>query len=115
MLAFSGITGLITSISGCGNAVFYSFIELIPQIAQKPALIRSWSMYVQPVPLHVSGCRCDHHRLGIREGQSSGSRQTYLGSSDERSLGRFGAFVLQIHVRSQRCRQEIVCTKLVKV
>ena len=28
---------------------------------------------------------------------------------------RFGAFVLQIHVRSQRCRQETVCTKLVKV
>ena len=117
MLAFSGITGLITSISGCGNAVFYSFIELIQQIEQKAGidLIRSWSMYVQPVPLHVSCCRCDHHRLGIREGQSSGSRQTYLGSSDERSLGRFGAFVLQIHVRSQRCRQETVCTKLVKV
>ena len=38
MLAFSGITGLITSISGCGNAVFYSFIELIPQIAQKAGI-----------------------------------------------------------------------------
>ena len=38
MLAFSGITGLITFISGCGNAVFYSFIELIPQIAQKAGI-----------------------------------------------------------------------------
>ena len=38
ILAFSGITGLITSISGCGNAVFYSFIELIPQIAQKAGI-----------------------------------------------------------------------------
>ena len=32
------ITGLITFISGCGNAVFYSFIELIPQIAQKAGI-----------------------------------------------------------------------------
>ena len=38
MLAFSGITGLITFISGSGNAVFYSFIELIPQIAQKAGI-----------------------------------------------------------------------------
>ena len=35
---FSGITGLITFISGSGNAVFYSFIELIPQIAQKAGI-----------------------------------------------------------------------------
>ena len=35
MFAFSGITALITFISGSGNAVFYSFIELIPQIAEK--------------------------------------------------------------------------------
>lgn len=34
MLAFSGITAVITFISGSGNAVFYSFIELIPQIAE---------------------------------------------------------------------------------
>lgn len=34
MFAFSGITALITFISGSGNAVFYSFIELIPQIAE---------------------------------------------------------------------------------
>ena len=32
------ITGLITFISGSGNAVFYSFIELIPQIAQKAGI-----------------------------------------------------------------------------
>ena len=38
MLAFSGITGLITFISGSGNAVFYSFIELIPQIADKAGI-----------------------------------------------------------------------------
>lgn len=38
MLAFSAITGLITFISGSGNAVFYSFIELIPQIAQKAGI-----------------------------------------------------------------------------
>lgn len=30
---FSGLTALITLISGSGNAVFYSFIELIPSIA----------------------------------------------------------------------------------
>lgn len=35
MLGFSGITALITFISGSGNAVFYSFIELIPAIAEK--------------------------------------------------------------------------------
>lgn len=34
MFAFSGITALITFISGSGNAVFYSFIELIPPIAK---------------------------------------------------------------------------------
>ncbi len=33
MFAFSGMTALITFISGSGNAVFYSFIELIPPIA----------------------------------------------------------------------------------
>lgn len=38
MLAFSGITGLITFISGSGNAAFYSFIELIPQIADKAGI-----------------------------------------------------------------------------
>lgn len=38
MFAFSGITGLITFISGSGNAVFYSFIELIPQIAEKAGI-----------------------------------------------------------------------------
>ena len=38
MFAFSGITALITFISGSGNAVFYSFIELIPQIAEKTGL-----------------------------------------------------------------------------
>lgn len=35
MLIFSGITALITFISGSGNAVFYSFIELIPPIANQ--------------------------------------------------------------------------------
>lgn len=34
MFAFSCITALITFISGSGNAVFYSFIELIPQVTQ---------------------------------------------------------------------------------
>lgn len=34
MFAFSGITALITFISGSGNAVFYSFIELIPQLTE---------------------------------------------------------------------------------
>lgn len=38
MFAFSGVTALITFISGSGNAVFYSFIELIPQIAEKTGL-----------------------------------------------------------------------------
>lgn len=38
MLAFSGITALITFVSGSGNAVFYSFIELIPQIADKAGI-----------------------------------------------------------------------------
>ena len=38
MLAFSGITALITFISGSGNAVFYSFIELIPQLAEKAGI-----------------------------------------------------------------------------
>lgn len=38
MFAFSGITALITFISGSGNAVFYSFIELIPQIAEKAGI-----------------------------------------------------------------------------
>ena len=38
MLAFSAITGLITFISGSGNAAFYSFIEIIPQIAEKAGL-----------------------------------------------------------------------------
>ena len=38
MFAFSGITGLITFISGSGNAVFYSFIEIIPQIAEKAGI-----------------------------------------------------------------------------
>lgn len=38
MFAFSGVTALITFISGSGNAVFYSFIELIPQIAEKAGL-----------------------------------------------------------------------------
>ena len=38
MFAFSGITALITFISGSGNAVFYSFIELIPQIADKAGI-----------------------------------------------------------------------------
>ena len=33
MFIFSGLTALITLISGSGNAVFYSFIELIPSIA----------------------------------------------------------------------------------
>lgn len=35
MFAFAGITSLITFISGSGNAAFYSFIELIPAIANK--------------------------------------------------------------------------------
>lgn len=35
MFIFSGITAAITFISGSGNAVFYSFIELIPPIANK--------------------------------------------------------------------------------
>lgn len=35
MFGFSGITALITFISGSGNAAFYSFVELIPPIAQK--------------------------------------------------------------------------------
>lgn len=34
MFVFSGITAIITFISGSGNAAFYSFIELIPAIAQ---------------------------------------------------------------------------------
>lgn len=38
MLAFSAITGLITFISGSGNAVFYSFIEMIPPIADKAGI-----------------------------------------------------------------------------
>lgn len=38
MLAFSGITALITFISGSGNAVFYSFIEIIPEIAHKAGI-----------------------------------------------------------------------------
>ena len=38
MLVFSGITALITFVSGSGNAVFYSFIELIPQIADKAGI-----------------------------------------------------------------------------
>lgn len=33
MFIFSGLTAIITFISGSGNAVFYSFIELIPSIA----------------------------------------------------------------------------------
>lgn len=35
MLVFSGVTAIITFISGSGNAVFYSFIELIPPIAKQ--------------------------------------------------------------------------------
>lgn len=35
MFIFSGLTALITLISGSGNAVFYSFIELIPSIANQ--------------------------------------------------------------------------------
>lgn len=35
MFIFSGLTALITFISGSGNAVFYSFIELIPSIANQ--------------------------------------------------------------------------------
>ncbi len=38
MTAFAGITALITFISGSGNAVFYSFIELIPQIAEQAGI-----------------------------------------------------------------------------
>ena len=38
IFAFSGITALITFISGSGNAVFYSFIELIPQIAERAGI-----------------------------------------------------------------------------
>ena len=38
MFIFSAITGLITIISGSGNAVFYSFIELIPQIAERAGI-----------------------------------------------------------------------------
>lgn len=35
MFIFSGLTALITFISGSGNAVFYSFIEIIPSIANQ--------------------------------------------------------------------------------
>lgn len=35
MLVFSGVTAIITFISGSGNATFYSFIELIPPIAEQ--------------------------------------------------------------------------------
>lgn len=35
MFIFSGISALITFISGSGNAVFFSFIEIIPSIAHK--------------------------------------------------------------------------------
>ncbi|EHP3225696.1 C4-dicarboxylate transporter DcuC [Salmonella enterica subsp. enterica serovar Newport] len=35
MFIFSGLTALITFISGSGNAVFYSFIEIIPPIAEQ--------------------------------------------------------------------------------
>ena len=35
MFIFSGLTALITFISGSGNAVFYSFIEIIPPIANQ--------------------------------------------------------------------------------
>ena len=35
MFIFSGLTALITFISGSGNAVFYSFIEMIPEIANQ--------------------------------------------------------------------------------
>lgn len=35
MFIFSSLTALITFISGSGNAVFYSFIEIIPSIANK--------------------------------------------------------------------------------
>ncbi|MDR2870784.1 MAG: C4-dicarboxylate transporter DcuC [Deferribacteraceae bacterium] len=35
MFIFSGITAVITFISGSGNAAFYSFIELIPPIASQ--------------------------------------------------------------------------------
>jgi len=35
MFIFSGLTALITFISGSGNAVFFSFIEIIPPIAQQ--------------------------------------------------------------------------------
>ncbi|EHJ5407396.1 C4-dicarboxylate transporter DcuC [Salmonella enterica subsp. enterica serovar Wedding] len=35
MFIFSALTAIITFISGSGNAVFYSFIELIPSIANK--------------------------------------------------------------------------------
>lgn len=35
MFIFSSLTALITLISGSGNAVFYSFIELIPSIANQ--------------------------------------------------------------------------------
>lgn len=35
MFIFSGLTAVITFISGSGNAVFYSFIELIPSIANQ--------------------------------------------------------------------------------
>ena len=38
MMVFSGITALITFVSGSGNAVFYSFIEIIPQIADKAGI-----------------------------------------------------------------------------
>ncbi len=45
MLAFSAITGLITFISGSGNAAFYSFIEIIPQIAEKQGWTQSWLLF----------------------------------------------------------------------
>ena len=38
MVAYSGITALLTFISGSGNAVFDSFIDLIPQIAEKAGI-----------------------------------------------------------------------------
>ena len=49
MFAFSGITALITFISGSGYAVFYCFIELIPQIAEKTG--RDPSMIALPMQL----------------------------------------------------------------
>ena len=69
MLVFSGITALITFVSGSGNAVFYSFIELIPQIA---------AAHLQRHPRGFArSCRSDH-RCCRGEGEPAHGGKAHL-------------------------------------